>query len=575
MKAQFIEIIKNYFDIRTNHDFKNNGLIDLEFNKLVTQINKILSNIKITNFKIEYSYGKGQWAIIPWLAILDETITSNVSEGVYVVYLFSSDSNSVFLTLNQGTGGINRANTNEKHEKIIKSYDKALLRDSGFNYGPIPSGILDKKKRMRPKAYENACIYWKQYSLSEINKISEIQLQSDLIDLTKYYFLDSNNQKKDIIFIKNMDFNNELFINNIRESGLLYSKQILSRFVSSLITKPFAILSGLSGSGKTKLAQAFAQWICQDDSQYCIIPVGADWTNREPLLGYPNALKPDVYIKPDNGALELIIQATKNPDLPYFLILDEMNLSIVERYFADFLSVMESKDEISLFAEETVNNGVPAKLSLPSNLFIIGTVNIDETTYMFSPKVLDRANAIEFRVTKDDIEHYFRNSKEVDMTLLKTKGASMAKNFLSLAQNTIFEEKDITRTQKTFVDFFEQLKKTGAEFGYRSASEILRLINQLGVIDSKLTENEKVDIAIIQKLLPKLHGSRRKLCPVLIILAGFCVTDKVKNVEKEVFTADYFKYSNKENVKYPLSLEKITRMFNGATDNGFASFAEA
>jgi len=305
------------------------------------------------------------------------------------------------------------------------------------------------------------------------------------------------------------------------------------------------------------------------------VPVGADWTNREPLLGYPNALKPDDYIKPDNGALDVIIEANKHPELPYFLILDEMNLSHVERYFADFLSVMESKDEISLFAEGTENNGVPSKLRLSSNLFIIGTVNIDETTYMFSPKVLDRANAIEFRVTKDEIAYFFDNQKEVDMDILKTQGASMAQSFLSLAKNTKFDGQDLTDTHKMLVSFFEQLKKAGAEFGYRSASEIIRLINQLNVINPELTPDEKIDIAIMQKLLPKLHGSRRKLCPILIILAGFCVdNEKLKEVGKNIFSVEDFDL-NQEGVKYQLSLEKIIRMYKGAIDNGFASYAEA
>ncbi len=372
-----------------------------------------------------------------------------------------------------------------------------------------------------------------------------------------------------------VDFDIETFRNNLSESGIYLKSQLVSRFVSSLTTKPFIILSGLSGSGKTKLAQAFAQWICQDDNQYCIVPVGADWTNREPLLGYPNALKIDEYIKPDNGALDVIINANDNPDLPYFLILDEMNLSHVERYFADFLSVMESGGEIALYSEGTVENGVPAKLRLPSNLFIIGTVNIDETTYMFSPKVLDRANAIEFRVTKDEIESFFADRKEVDMSKLMHQGASMAKSFLELADNTDFEDQDLTETHKTLVNFFEQLQKTGAEFGYRSATEIIRLINQLSVIDPNLSPDEKLDIAIMQKLLPKLHGSRRKLCPVLITIGNFCVkTDEIDSVDKKVFADEDFDF-NSEGVKYPLSLEKITRMYRGAIDNGFASYAEA
>jgi len=394
-------------------------------------------------------------------------------------------------------------------------------------------------------------------------------IQKSSIDKTVFHISDivSANDGK--------GFETSLFSESLEDSGLIFSEQLIKRFISSLLTKPFVILSGLSGSGKTKLAQAFAQWICQDDSQYCIVPVGADWTNREPLLGYPNALKPDDYIKPDNGALDVIIQANKHPELPFFLILDEMNLSHVERYFADFLSVMESKGEISLFAEGTVNNGVPSKLALPSNLFIIGTVNIDETTYMFSPKVLDRANAIEFRVMKDEIENFFASQKDVDMNKLKTQGASMAQSFLKMAEKREFEEQDLTATHKTLVNFFEQLKKTGAEFGYRSASEIIRLINQLTIVDAGLGADEKLDISIMQKLLPKLHGSRRKLCPVLITLAVFCVDKtKIENIEKDIFSKEDFDFMT-DGVKYPISLEKITRMYKGAIENGFASYAEA
>jgi 5-methylcytosine-specific restriction enzyme B len=142
--------------------------------------------------------------------------------------------------------------------------------------------------------------------------------------------------------------------NDIYESGLVYSKTLLSRFTASLITKPFLILTGLSGSGKTKLAQAFVQWISESEKQYKIIPVGADWTNREPLLGYPNGLESKSYVTPDSGALQLIIEASKgeNKNKPFFMILDEMNLSHVERYFADFLSIMESKEKLKLYSGE-------------------------------------------------------------------------------------------------------------------------------------------------------------------------------------------------------------------------------
>lgn len=356
-------------------------------------------------------------------------------------------------------------------------------------------------------------------------------------------------------------------------SGLNYSSDLITRFTASLLTKPFVILTGLSGSGKTKLAQAFVQWICQDESQYRIVPVGADWTNREPLLGYPNALKPDEYVKPDSGVLDLIIQANQQPELLHFLILDEMNLSHVERYFADFLSVMESKEEIPLYAEGSMQNGVPSKLKVPSNLFIIGTVNIDETTNMFSPKVLDRSNTIEFRVTQVEIKNFLDNIRDINMEALNGKGAGMAKNFLEMAANREFITSDITEINAVLVRFFGELKKTGAEFGYRSATEILRLIHQLSILDNTLTTQQKIDFAIMQKLLPKLHGSRRKLCPVLETLGSFCITGNA-SIIKDVFDKIDFDYTG-TNVLYPLSLEKITRMYRGAIENGFASFAEA
>lgn len=284
-------------------------------------------------------------------------------------------------------------------------------------------------------------------------------------------------------------------------------------------------------------------------------------------------MKPEEYVKPDSGVLDLIIHANLQPDLPHFLILDEMNLSHVERYFADFLSVMESKEEIPLYAEGTAQNGVPAKLKVPSNLFIIGTVNIDETTNMFSPKVLDRANTIEFSVTQDEMKNFLGNIRDINMDALTAKGAGMAKSFLEMAASKEFATADIAEINVALVQFFGELKKTGAEFGYRSASEILRLIHQLSVLDNTLRTHQKIDIAIIQKLLPKLHGSRRKLCPILETLGSFCITGNV-SIIKDVFEKADFDY-NDANVLYPLSLEKIARMYRGAIDNGFASFAEA
>jgi len=363
---------------------------------------------------------------------------------------------------------------------------------------------------------------------------------------------------------------------NLINSGLQIADKLVTRFICSLLAKPFVILTGLSGSGKTKLAQAFAMWICENEGQYCIIPVGADWTNREPLLGFPNALQSGEYVKPDNGVLDLLIEASKdeNKSKPYFLILDEMNLSHVERYFADFLSVMETKKNISLHSGKENWNEVPPELSIPKNLFIIGTVNIDETTYMFSPKVLDRANVIEFRVTAEEMEEFLKNIKSVDLKTLKSGGADMAEDFVKIAKDENITFNEAEDLNKELMNFFKELKNAGAEFGYRSASEILRFAGIVNKLEPEWKMEDIIDSAIMQKLLPKVHGSRRKLEPVLKTLGNLCLKDG-KSIDKYISTKDDLNSVDVKEIKYPVSLEKILRMYNSLISNGFTSYAEA
>lgn len=406
-----------------------------------------------------------------------------------------------------------------------------------------------------------------------MNKFEKIETKVSPLDGN--HFIDTKNEFSFIPFYQ-----------NTLEAGLIFSPQLIQRFIASLCTKPFVICSGLSGSGKTKLAQAFAQWITSDESQYVIVPVGADWTNREPLLGFPNALNKEEYVSPENGVLDLMIRAKNQYDIyladetkipkPYFLILDEMNLSHVERYFADFLSTMESGGEISLHKIVDASQSIPVSIKLPKNLFIIGTVNIDETTYMFSPKVLDRANTIEFRLTEKDIADFIASDIKLDMDLLKAQGAKMSDGFMAMALQEI--DKNLKQSEEDLKLFFSELKKSGAEFGYRTASEIGRLmymLNELGESGDNL-----LDIAIMQKLLPKLHGSRNKLTKVLPILGGFCLTDnsKIKEDYLDKFVSNSLtevELKADTNIKYKISFEKICRMYKNAVENGFASYAEA
>jgi energy-coupling factor transporter ATP-binding protein EcfA2 len=373
------------------------------------------------------------------------------------------------------------------------------------------------------------------------------------------------------------------FTNAAAQQNLIFSSYLTKRYMASLATKPFVIFTGLSGSGKTKLAQTFAKWICESETQYKIIPVGADWTNREPLLGYPNSLDPNSYVLPDNGALDLIIAAIKNTEgkelkdcKPYFLILDEMNLSHVERYFADFLSGMESKEAISLYTgndrKDEKGRPIPKEITLPPNLFMVGTVNIDETTYMFSPKVLDRANTIEFRVDKNDLLAFFDAPSEEPTSSIDRTGASYSKEFMKFVAS---ETDGKTNYQEQLIGFFKALQPIGAEFGYRTANEMNRLMAQLEGLGLENKEHA-LDVAVMQKLLPKLHGSRTKLNKVLPILASFCFkacsSEQAKSLLDEVKRLGQLQSDYKPNL--PLSFAKIARMYAAAQENGFASYAE-
>lgn len=384
----------------------------------------------------------------------------------------------------------------------------------------------------------------------------------------------SLNNKTDI---KKKPFSVLAVINSISETGLVYSPYLIKRLTFSLMSKRFLILSGLAGSGKTQLALSFASSLVKDkEKQMCVVSVGADWTNREPLLGFPNALQQGKYVKPENGVLDLLIEANKmeNSDKPFFLILDEMNMSYVERYFADFLSAMESNEKISLWTTDACDktkvdiDGVPQHIGLPRNLFIIGTINVDETTYMFSPKVLDRANVIEFKISPKEMELFLQEMREVNRENINGKAAEMGADFVEKSSKKDFDKDD--KAVLTLQEFFKELKNVNAEFGYRSATEIFRFICQAKANDDtkvKMTDEEILDAAIVQKLLPKLHGSRKKLEPVLAQLWKLCLTGAAKdlNIAKE----------NVDKAQFKDSADKILRMYESATANGFTSFAEA
>ena len=313
------------------------------------------------------------------------------------------------------------------------------------------------------------------------------------------------------------------------------------RYITSLLAKPFVILTGNSGTGKTRIARQFAGYLKKEsesgESNILIVPVGADWTDNTKILGYFNPLADDgagVYVKTE--IFRFLERANANPQIPFFLILDEMNLSHVERYFSDFLSKMEIPGSVF----EIDGYGT---LPYPKNLFVTGTVNIDETTYMFSPKVLDRANVIEFKPEKDSVLTSL-TAEMKEESLAAEPG--MAEGFLQLAEKirnapaTDYNHIDFATAEAILSELYDILQKAGFEFAFRTVKEIRQYLiaaYELEEEKENFSLNGHLDIQILQKILPKIYGNRQQVGALLEELKAF--------FEKENFTH---------------SLQKVTQM---------------
>lgn len=551
---------KKYLDSESTYsEFIKTLPVDSEEYKLIYSIGKLISYIDVNaankNELNEYD-DKRTLALTGirqtlWLKSLLEYKVKNNDYSTFTPII-----KSALIYLEDPTKEITLFSENHREMVAIN-----LLKQHSFNKDEFVNQFIN---------------FFKPYGIKPINSLNHNRIISEI--LYRFPEVEKLWKKSPKIKISSPSIIKDFF-DITQKSGLKFSEQQIKRFIASLTTKPFVILSGLSGSGKTKIAQSFVEWMCESENQYKIVPVGADWTNRDPLLGYPNGLVGDEYITPDSGVIHLLMEAIKeeNEGKPFFLILDEMNLSHVERYFADFLSIMESNDTIKLYtgAKRKSLDGLEIDLEIgwPKNVFIIGTVNIDETTYMFSPKVLDRANVIEFRITETEIESFLTNPSTPDLSKLTRQGTNMAESFLSIAYSNSIDKND--NLAKELVSFFKHLQLVGAEFGYRSASEIMQLVTKLKMLDKTISDNSCLDIAIMQKLLPKLHGSRSKLVKILIALSGLCV-EGITLEEFEKKFDDFYKNDFEGIVKkYPISFEKIIRMYKNVLSNGFTSYAEA
>lgn len=357
--------------------------------------------------------------------------------------------------------------------------------------------------------------------------------------------------------------------------------------VVALASKGFVILTGQSGTGKSRAAIELGRALDgvstgQGGSVFEFVSVGADWTDARPLLGYANPFGKQRF---KDGApthetykieptLRLLLRAAGEGDFPRFVILDEMNLSHVERYFSPFLSVLEANRSagsasVPLLPPETVkligevlehdSRDSPEHdavqqiiedgkgLSLGDAFHIVGTVNVDETTYMFSPKVLDRAHVIELRSVPP--EAFFEKLTPPTPTLSPQQALELLEWGMECRASGAFErhpremtdvavtkwklprdavEKLRTAAECLLAGAYHLLEPVGFGFGYRVINEVfayllcyLKAEAIVGAATPLRRWTDALDVVFLQKILPKLHGNRRQLGECLPALAAF------------------------------------------------------
>lgn len=329
-------------------------------------------------------------------------------------------------------------------------------------------------------------------------------------------------------------------------------------YLTAIRTKPFLLLAGISGTGKSRIVRELAYMSCpklgklHDDpttpGNFCMIEVKPNWHDSSELLGYTSGIKNKYVITP---FVKFLVKAMRYPEVPFFVCLDEMNLAPVEQYFAEYLSVLETRkmENNFIISGSLINNDVfnnheaeifkslgletleridmadelvqttaienelkEFGLRLPQNVIIVGTVNMDDTTHQFSRKVIDRAMTIEMNelnfekmFVDEDRMQYTEN--HLDAALFISDSVS-AKHALELVDEDAEQLRDKTIEIMQTLD--EKLKDTPFRVAYRVQNELVLYYYNLSAAYPEKSFDElfaiAVDSMLKMKVLPRIEG---------------------------------------------------------------------
>lgn len=426
-----------------------------------------------------------------------------------------------------------------KDPKSTNKLSSVFIKTTSGVYGKSRRTFTDKEYDFSLMGVSEKCSLSNQWQ-GKIDGERDGNSLETLIDVANRYYSDKLEVREttDGKYLQEVAEFNEAVLDEA------FKSPFAKRYITALLAKPFVILTGNSGTGKTRIAVQFAKYLQAQPSSnngevgkvsknWLLVPVGADWTDNTKVLGYFNPLANDnqgEYIQTD--IFRLMQSANEHPETPYFLILDEMNLSHVERYFSDFLSHMESPEVPFMI------DGIDAEIQFPKNLYITGTVNVDETTYMFSPKVLDRANVIEFKPNQEEVLSEFIDSSTSQFINPASSWMSLA--FMQLAKKVRSEDcphkSEMEEVKKTMEELLEILSMSDFGFAFRTAKEIRLYVSAALEFRKDVDLTTVIDEQVVQKILPKIHGNRKEIEKLLQDLKAFCdsknYSESARKIEK-------------------------------------------
>ena len=368
---------------------------------------------------------------------------------------------------------------------------------------------------------------------------SNVQLAEELDDREKVFpTLSAVDVKYDGYAIENVETDDltleelcEKFRNYLaKDEGLFFDIDTIRIFISGFAASHFMILEGLSGTGKSSLPRYFAKF---SNSNVLFVPVQATWRDKTNILGYFNDFS-KIYSETD--FLVRLYESNYNPDRLHFFVLDEMNISRVEYYFADFLSTLEfPEEEWKLRVMQLPYNFVPpAKLengnvSILNNAYFVGTANKDDSTFSIADKVYDRAITIDFDNRNEPFEVSVETSR---INLSKTKLHELYDQALS--------NKDLAMTKDDHKKFqivtnyiYEEFDLT---FGNRILTQIDTLVPVFMACGGK--KEDALDFLLSRKVIVKLEGRFEEYVKPAL--------KRLINLIEKTYGPDVFKRSEKE-----------------------------